>query len=123
METNTKTDNRKRRLSVLVRKKTRRSLRDLFASFLRDATEEEIWFLHDVMVTWESTSTRSETEIQIASAFDSCLDCRGDYLLLKSVKMKPEVEKFIRDLTENSGAFQPRGDGWYLWKNRRKGAA
>jgi hypothetical protein len=117
-----------RKASATVRRNIRGTLRDLLESFLKEATDEEIWFLNDVMQTWESISLprggrTPEVEVYIASAFELCIEDRGGYLLVEGDKLKAAVEAFVQEVTASGGALQPRGDGWYLWKNRRNGAA
>ena len=104
-------------VSAMVRENVRRDLAQLFESFTKTATEEEVRFLHEVMVTWQAISTRTGPEVEIASAFELCIGGRGYYLCVESPDLKEAVVRFMRETPASGSAFRPRGNGWYLWKS------
>lgn len=71
-----------------VRTNRKRQLNKYLSVFLEDATPEEVWFLHDVLSSWDSMRCGCEAELVIASAFNVCTNKDGEYLLVKDEAIK-----------------------------------
>ncbi len=70
------------------------------------------------MTTWQSIANGNGLEVNIATAFELCIEGRGHYVCVESPELKDAVQRFIREASASGEAFRPRGNGWYLWKRR-----
>lgn len=75
MNTETENGNRPKAVSAVIRQNIRCDVRNYIEGFLNGANEEEIWFLRDVLIEWDSNhNSQTESGVPIAESFLKLVD-------------------------------------------------
>lgn len=99
----------------IVDSKARAMVTQMMTGLIAELPVEDVLFLQELVVNYNSMWPGDS--LGIVNAFENLVGDRGCYILLPDAGMQDQVMEYIQEVTERKGRFQPRGNGWHLWKN------